>query len=522
MSTIFNELNKLSFIIAPVFYKLLFMSIAALCIGVVILLIRRFADDNISPAWKYAMWIVVLVALAVPYRPQTEFSLLNNVAKVQEISYRNEYDQIRGEQHDFVNIEKPTPEQQAAFTNLQKEVQTVFLKSLIFDVAIPLLWLLGVVSIALFMLISRIRLSFKLRQHKHQTSPQHITLLQECKAAIGMKCDSQLFTQDYIDSPALLGLVRPKIILPLYINEMKNESVKYILLHELSHYKRFDMLINYLLLVLQAVYWFNPFVWIMFNFIRQDMELANDNYVINRVGNENSKDYLRSLVEVLSRYSNVSFVPKLLCMVDGKDNMERRIKMIKLGEAFKKRRVIISIASLVLICVMSVLFLTSAYVGSKDVPDMYAHIVSFSAKLKTGTYSWNYGDRSVESDSLVYYEMDYSDGGTLKFQPQNTPLTAYISTQRFTKDSSRRIPFNIVSISRYNPYGAIELIDDYVMDDGDIMINLPNESGIYYYEFVLQFKNGKVYYGLKVIVDDQANVSTNAKDPHWVKPDGPT
>lgn len=360
MATVLDGLNKLSLVIAPFFYKLLFMSIAALCIGIVIMLIRRFADNRISPAWKYTMWLVVLVALAVPYRPQTEFALLEPMAKVQEISYRSEYEGIRKNQHDFVDIEPSAPEQQTELIKLQEEVQAVFLKSLTFDVAIPLIWLSGAVVTALFMLISRMRLIHKLKQHQHETNTRHIALLQNCKAVLRVRGNVRLVTQDYIGSPALLGFVRPRIILPLYANEISDSDMEYILLHELSHYKRFDMLLNNLLLLLQAVYWFNPLIWIMFRFIRQDMELANDASVIKRIGNENSKDYLRSLVEVLRRYNNVTFAPKLLCMVDDKDSMARRIKMIKLGALFKKRRLLIAALSIAIICTVSILFLTQS------------------------------------------------------------------------------------------------------------------------------------------------------------------
>ncbi len=365
MATIINELNILAFAIAPVFYKLLFMSIAALCIGAVILLFRRFADSRISPAWKYALWLVMLVALAIPYRLQTEAAPLDPVARIQEVSYREEYDQVRKSQHDVINIEQPTPGQQAESDGLKTQAQTVFLKSLIFDVAIPLLWLSGAVALALFMLISRMRLVHRLKKHQPEAGGRYHSLLRDCKSALGIRRDVQLYIQDYIGSPALLGFVRPKIILPSYAEELSDESLKYILLHELSHHRRFDMLLHDFLLLLQTVYWFNPLVWLMFRYIRQDMELANDASVMRRIGNENGKAYSRSLVEVLGCCSRTRLTPKLLCVVNGKDNMERRLRMIKLGEHFKKRRFLVAAVSIAIICTVSILFLTQSP-GSRD------------------------------------------------------------------------------------------------------------------------------------------------------------
>ena len=76
MSMILNELNKMAFWIAPLFYKLLSMSLTACCIGLVVLLLRKFADKKIAPAWKYALWALMLVALILPYRPQSETAVL--------------------------------------------------------------------------------------------------------------------------------------------------------------------------------------------------------------------------------------------------------------------------------------------------------------------------------------------------------------------------------------------------------------------------------------------------------------
>lgn len=360
MITILNELNKLSFTLAPIFYKLLYMSLAALCIGVVIILLRRFADKRISPFWKRAMWILALICLAVPYRPQSNTALLNNVEQVQSLSFRENYDQVKIERHDYLAVNELTAENQAEFEKLQKDEQTAYWKSLVFDAALPLLWLFGLAVITILSVAGRIRLAYMLNKNKIGVNERYFTLLEKCKKRLGIKTKVDVIMQSYIGSPALLGVISPTIILPSFINDMDDDKVEYILLHELAHYKRLDMLYNYLLIALQAVYWFNPLIWVMFRFIRQDMELANDAYVLKHIGNENEKRYSASLVEVLARYNNIPLVPKLLCMVDGKENMERRIKMLKLGEKFKKRRFVIALGSIIVIGITAAVFLTTA------------------------------------------------------------------------------------------------------------------------------------------------------------------
>lgn len=358
MNSLLNELNILAFKVAPVFYKVLLMSLAAIIIGAIIILIRRIADKKISPVWKYILWGVMIVALLFPYRPQSKFALIKNTKQIEDLSFRRQYDDIKYELKILEQTENPTREEQSSINNLRKQEDVTYLKSTIFDLALPLLWLFTMVTLFVFLIASKIILSYKINKHKIK-SEQHHNLLLECKKTMGIKSDIRIIVQNYIDSPALMGIFKPKILLPKYIEDMSQENISYIILHELAHFKRRDMIVNYLLLALQAVYWFNPVVWLLFRFIREDMELLNDAYVINHIGFEKSTHYARSLVEVLGHTHNISLVPKLICMVDGKKNVERRIKMIKLGETFKQHKIIISIACIMVVCVVSILLLTS-------------------------------------------------------------------------------------------------------------------------------------------------------------------
>ncbi|MDR1068576.1 MAG: M56 family metallopeptidase, partial [Clostridiales Family XIII bacterium] len=77
--------------VAPVFYKLLYMSVTALAVGVIIMLIRRFADKRFSPFWKYAMWALVVVALVMPWRPHSNVAVMNTTERIQDVSFHEAY-----------------------------------------------------------------------------------------------------------------------------------------------------------------------------------------------------------------------------------------------------------------------------------------------------------------------------------------------------------------------------------------------------------------------------------------------
>ncbi len=351
----------ISSIVAPVFYKLLFMSLTGICIGVVIILIRRVADFYISPNWKFALWFLAFVALLMPFRPESSFSLIN-LRHVQDFSFSN--DELSAN----VNIDEYKNNLQlynSTFADknslaLESKFNLDNAKSFILEVAIPTIWLAGFVCILLFMIVISFRLRVKIKKHSLNFDYSlYNSLLMQCKQKLCIDDEIRIVIQDYVNTPAIIGFFRPTIILPSYTKGLDNESICYILFHELSHLKRKDLLINYMLIAFQVVYWFNPLLWVLFKFARQDMELANDAYVLSVIGNENCKEYGMSLVTVLAKYNGISFAPRMLCMVDNKKNIERRIKMIKLGQMFKKRRHKIAVTSIVLMLCIGTMFLTT-------------------------------------------------------------------------------------------------------------------------------------------------------------------
>ncbi len=367
--------------IAPVFYKLVFMSITGVFAGLAALLVRRFADTRISPYWKCAIWLVMLVALIVPFRPQSPLSLVSGVQQIQNISFAGSLAQSASNESDIdTETNWASPEQPKPVETSTQRFGENFLE-IIFDMLFPSIWLTGFIGFFLCTLISRIRLEIGIKRSSIKYDVNLFNkLLTKCKDRLALTKNPEIIVQGYIDTPALMGIMRPKIILPSYIVESPEDEIEYILIHELAHIKRLDMFVNYLLIGLNGVYWFNPLVWLMFRLIRQDLELASDFLVINAIGQNSQKAYSRSLISVLERSShNKTPIAPRLCMVDGKNGMKRRINMIKQIEAFKQRRIIIAISSILVIITTGLLFLT----GSAQTAETKQLLMTPDAKTTT-------------------------------------------------------------------------------------------------------------------------------------------
>jgi beta-lactamase regulating signal transducer with metallopeptidase domain len=76
------------------------------------------------------------------------------------------------------------------------------------------------------------------------------------------------------------GWWTPVVILPQDSEEWRAEKIEAVLMHELAHVRRFDSLSQLLSIVLCAVYWFNPLIWMAAKALRTDAEIAADDRVI--------------------------------------------------------------------------------------------------------------------------------------------------------------------------------------------------------------------------------------------------
>lgn len=102
-----------------------------------------------------------------------------------------------------------------------------------------------------------------------------------------------IYVSDRVTSPALYGIIRPKIIIPAH---MEGDDLGFIVLHESAHAARRDNFFRCLALLTAALHWYNPLVWLMIGRYFEDLELACDERVIARMDPDEARGYARSLL----------------------------------------------------------------------------------------------------------------------------------------------------------------------------------------------------------------------------------
>jgi len=96
-------------------------------------------------------------------------------------------------------------------------------------------------------------------------------------------------TTDTLQVPTLAGIIWPQIWMPReWPAQFTDDELRNVLLHELGHARRGDLLVQWLFAFAQCIHWFNPLVWIAARAARFDREMACDAWVLARSGADNA------------------------------------------------------------------------------------------------------------------------------------------------------------------------------------------------------------------------------------------
>jgi hypothetical protein len=172
-------------------------------------------------------------------------------------------------------------------------------------------------------------LSRRIRRHAAAADRRTFELLEESRQVIGTRHAPVLVETDAVDSPALFGLLRPKLLLPTGLIRRLNESeLRHVFLHELAHLRRHDVLLNWLAALLQILHWFNPMIWFGFARMRADREFACDALALTRSAGIDRAAYGTTILKLVSDLTPARPVAGLVGISEGKAHLKRRLRNI--------------------------------------------------------------------------------------------------------------------------------------------------------------------------------------------------
>lgn len=278
--------------------------------GVVILLLRLLTR-TIGQRWqaktRYLLWLLVLVRLCIPVTlpiphltqtvVQTSVERKQMVEQVQNADGR-------------VEITVTPYRTYVAMNNAAEEPQDepTVLRHWVVDLQLLLPWVLLTAWLggALVVLVGhhigyrwyQTRLERSLVPADEGTQNRLIGRAKE----MGLEEVPSLYISEKVDSPLLCGFILPKIVLPADIlPHLQDVELRGIFAHELTHYRRHDLWVQLFSLVVCALYWFHPLVWLADRWMREEMELSCDEAVLTGATATERTTYGKAMLTVLQQ-----------------------------------------------------------------------------------------------------------------------------------------------------------------------------------------------------------------------------
>lgn len=184
--------------------------------------------------------------------------------------------------------------------------------------------------LAIWFALTSLRLSRQVQRGKCSDRPEWETLLQEGRSEFGIRRPVQLRILDNWAAPAMIGFIRPVILLPSDSDDLNSAELKHVIWHELAHVRRGDAAWNWLWMIVCGLHWWNPvFWWVQSNWLAE-RELACDALAVSRLG-ASATDYGKTLLHFLERISQStcgdSLLPlsRLVCLLGEKRVFRRRL-----------------------------------------------------------------------------------------------------------------------------------------------------------------------------------------------------
>ncbi|MFC1574169.1 M56 family metallopeptidase, partial [Candidatus Latescibacterota bacterium] len=286
-----------------------------------------------SPLFKYWLWCIVLVRLCIPVSIELptgiDLSFFSLVEKnVTGPISRHMPVQKTGEKHMYPGM-LPVSEEfdRNSYTSEYRDESHVRITvSKIFFVWYSLFIVIGLyIGARSFAIIRR------LKYCRTVDKPELTAMFNNLCRAMGIKRPVKLLymDSDIGDVPSVIGFFSYGILLPRTImDEWQAEEIKPILLHELAHIKRRDLMINLIQLVVQAVYFFHPLVWFANRKLLMYREEICDDIAVLALGNMR-KRYTLSMLRVIEnavREPALGFVG--IGFTERKSTVKKRIERV--------------------------------------------------------------------------------------------------------------------------------------------------------------------------------------------------
>ena len=391
---------------SDLFLNIVNMSISASWLVLAVLLLRFVLKK--APKWvNVLLWGIVAVRLAFPFSIESALSLIPSAETIPM---------------DIEMAAQPTIN--SGIPAINSVIDPVIGSALApapgdsanpLQIWIPILsivWVVGVAALLLYALVSYWRLRRKVSE---------AVILRD-----------NIFQSEYVASPFVLGVFRPRIYLPY---NMDGQNLSHVVAHEQAHIRRKDHWWKPLGFLLLTIYWFDPLLWLAYVLLCRDIELACDEKVIQELSHEQRADYTQALVVCSVDRRTLAACP----LAFGEVGVKERVKSVM---NYKKPAFWVVVLAVIACVVVAVCFLT-------DPVSKNTIVLGANYEIEEVLYAATVGEEisaepplqyCVTADHHLYYQQKEDEdwtylGALTPYKLTNDELDQYMPVDDMRKDA---------------------------------------------------------------------------------------
>lgn len=361
-----------------IIYNIFLISAMSTGIILIMLIMRKLIGKSIGAWWRSIVWMILLIRLCIPLSINSPFSIYDSNKVESIISFIRQSTTFKEAESQKYTIESPlinesvVPDENSdSNPNIDETTISVSNKDeikqpssdneassliqttdniVITDYStIPtqktdwlsisyIVYLCGFFASVLYLVFRMITLSLSMKRYEICENKDVLYLFEQVKNQMDVTRNIEILIDKNKSVPSLAGTFKTKLILPeKTILKMTPEQLEYVFIHELTHFKRMDILKLWFVEFVLCIHWFNPVLHYVKSVIRQDIELSCDEKIISKLKDTTFIKYCNVLV--ISSIKNYRHLPGVITANLAGRNGKKLKERLTMINNFNKKRV---------------------------------------------------------------------------------------------------------------------------------------------------------------------------------------
>ena len=304
------------------FRAYLITSILGAVLALMLLAVKPLTKRIFSAGWNYYIWLAVLIVMVVPVQFHMPFLGEENVLTT---SYEWVEQKVESAGQTFIQTQKDSAlggyvDEKGRYivsAGLQEQrmQETFFLK---LPGRLAKIWWMVAVALLIARILNYVVFLGKVLFTTRKVSCPEVAEFTKRKVFVRRA--------DWAASPLLMGVVCPILVLPHW--QLSKEELRNVLSHEMTHLRRHDMLLKWMMVLVKCLHWFNPFVYVISGQMNLSCEISCDMSVTASMDKSQQMSYVDTILKLVTNHRTREYA-LTMGMSGNKNQLKVRFQSMK-------------------------------------------------------------------------------------------------------------------------------------------------------------------------------------------------